>query len=36
MLWRWSIRATLLITADERYLDAARAKGRIVALMDWK
>lgn len=26
----------VLITADERYLRAARAKGRIVGLMDWK
>jgi predicted nucleic acid-binding protein len=26
----------VLITADERYLGAARAKGRIMALMDWK
>jgi predicted nucleic acid-binding protein len=26
----------VLITADERYLGAARAKGRIVALTDWK
>jgi predicted nucleic acid-binding protein len=26
----------VLITADERYLGAARTKGRIVALMDWE
>ena len=26
----------VLITADERYLRAARAKGRIVGLMDWE
>jgi predicted nucleic acid-binding protein len=26
----------VLVTADERYLRAARAKGRIVHLMDWK
>lgn len=26
---------TTLITADERYLHAARAKGRITHLMDW-
>lgn len=26
---------TLLITADERYLRAARSKGRIMHLMDW-
>jgi hypothetical protein len=26
----------VLITADERYLGSARAKGRIMALMDWK
>jgi predicted nucleic acid-binding protein len=26
----------ILITADERYLRAARAKGNIVSLMDWK
>lgn len=25
----------MLVTADERYLRAARAKGRIVHLMDW-
>jgi hypothetical protein len=27
---------TTLITADERYLRAARAKGRIVHLMEWR
>ena len=27
---------SVLITADERYLLAARAKGRIVGLMDWE
>jgi predicted nucleic acid-binding protein len=27
--------ATILITADERYLRAARAQGRIMDLMDW-
>ena len=26
----------ILITADERYLRAARAKGNIVSLMDWQ
>jgi predicted nucleic acid-binding protein len=26
----------MLITADERYLRAARAKGNIVSLMEWK
>ncbi len=26
----------ILITADERYLRAARAKGNIVSLMEWK
>jgi hypothetical protein len=26
---------TMLITADERYLRAASAKGRVVYLMDW-
>jgi predicted nucleic acid-binding protein len=26
----------VLITADERYLRAARAKGNIVSLMEWK
>lgn len=26
----------MLITADERYLRTARAKGNIVSLMDWK
>ncbi len=26
----------VLITADERYLRAARAKGRIVSLMEWE
>jgi len=25
-----------LITADERYLRAARAKGRIIGLMEWE
>ena len=25
----------MLITADERYLRAARTKGRIIYLMDW-
>jgi hypothetical protein len=25
-----------LITADERYLRVARAKGKIVSLMEWK
>jgi hypothetical protein len=27
---------TMLITADGRYLRAARAKGRIMDLMDWQ
>jgi predicted nucleic acid-binding protein len=27
---------TILVTADDRYLRAARAKGRIVHLMDWR
>jgi predicted nucleic acid-binding protein len=27
---------SILITADERYHRAARAKGRIIGLMDWK
>jgi hypothetical protein len=26
----------VLITADERYLRAARTKGNIVSLMEWK
>jgi hypothetical protein len=26
----------VLITADERYLRAARAKGRIVSLTEWR
>src|SRR6185295_4905365 len=26
---------TTLVTADERYMHAARAKGRIIYLMDW-
>ena len=26
----------VLITADQRYLRAARAKGHIIDLMDWK